>query len=268
MALFLAAIAEFDNRDMMSRPVDPSIFAALKHVDPSSLRVAVSEDLGFAPVDQVVRKVFRQKLEVFSSTFAACDDYDVQMQNGEMAYWGMRGLDFLGSQKKRYDEHRDNLDPNLISNMEDAINSSSADMAAALAEQTRIYQGFQAVFDRYDVLITPAVNVLPFPHKLSYPKTLDGRPARHYAEWYSIAYGISLVGHPAISIPAGLDPQGTPFGLQIVGPRFGDHRLLEIAQALESLLASYPETRRPVPDTDALSQAPKLAEGKRILVAD
>ena len=74
-------------------------------------------------------------------------------------------------------------------------------MAAALAEQTRIYQNFQPIFDRYDVLITPAVNVLPFPHQLSYPKTLDGRPARHYSEWYSITYGISLVGHSAVAIP-------------------------------------------------------------------
>jgi Asp-tRNA(Asn)/Glu-tRNA(Gln) amidotransferase A subunit family amidase len=172
----------------------------------------------------------------------------------------MRGLYFLAGSKKRYDENRDDLDPNLVWNIEDALKSSSADMAAALAEQTRIYQNFQAIFDRYDVLITPAVNVLPFPHQLSYPTTLDGRPARHYSEWYSISYGISLVGHPAISVPVGLDPQGTPFGLQIVGPRFGDHRLLEIAQALESMLATYAETRRPVPDIVALSEAPGLVQ--------
>ncbi|KAH8807349.1 amidase [Xylogone sp. PMI_703] len=259
VALFLAAIAEFDSRDMLSRPVDPSVFATLKRVDVSSLRVAVSEDLGFAPVDQVVRKVFRQRLGVFSSSFAVCDDYDVPMKNAEMAYWGVRGLHLLAGHKKLYDEHRDKLEPNLLFNIEDSLKSSSADMAAALAEQTHIYQEFQTVFDHYDILITPAVNVLPFPHQVYYPETVDGRPARHYAEWFSIAYGISLVGHPAISIPAGLDPQGTPFGLQIVGPRFGDHRLLEIAQALESLLATYPETHRPVPDTTALSRAPRLA---------
>jgi amidase len=259
-ALFLGAIAAFDNRDMLSRPVDPSIFTSLKHVDVSGLRVAISEDLGFAPVDKIVRKVFRQKLGAFSSNFAACDDYDVNMQNAEMAYWGMRGLYFLAGSTKRYDENRDDLDPNLVWNIEDALNTSSADMAAALAEQTRIYRNFQTIFDRYDVLITPAANVLPFPHQLSYPETLDGRAARHYSEWYSISYGISLVGHPAISIPAGLDPQGTPFGLQIVGARFGDHRLLEIALALESMLATYAETRRPVPDIVALSQAPGLVQ--------
>jgi amidase len=143
---------------------------------------------------------------------------------------------------------------------ENALASTSADMAAALAEQTRIYQEFQAVFDRYDVLITPAVNVLPFPHQIAYPETLDGRPARHYSEWYSITYGISLVGHPAVALPVGLDSQGTPFGIQVVGPRFGDHRLLEIALALEAMLAAYAATRRPLPDINALSNAPRLAQ--------
>jgi amidase len=259
-ALLLAAIAAYDNRDMLSRPIDPLMFLALKPVDVSGLRIAISEDLGFAPVDQIVRRTFQQKLGVFSHAFAVCEDCDVGMQNAEMAYWGMRGLYFLAGSKKRYDEHRDSLDPNLCWNIEDALASSSADMAAALAEQTRTYQNFQSVFDRYDVLITPAVNVLPFPHRIAYPETLDGRPARHYSEWYSITYGISLVGHPAIAIPAGLDSQGTPFGLQVVGARFGDHRLLEIAQALESVLAAYAETRRPLPDIGALTKAPRLEQ--------
>ena len=257
-ALLLGAMAAFDPRDMLSRPVDPSLFAALKRVDVSGLRVAVSEDLGFAPVDPIVRALFRRKLGVFSSSFALCEDCDAGMGHAEMAYRGMRGLYFLAGFKKLYDEHRGELDPNLAWNMEDALNSSAADLAAALAEQTRIHRNFQALFDRYDVLLTPAVNVLPFPHRLPFPRTLEGRPARHYAEWYSLSYGISLVGHPAISIPAGLDPQGTPFGLQVVGSRFGDLQLLEVALALEAMLATFPETRRPVPDIMALSRAPAL----------
>lgn len=258
VAMFLAAIADYDHRDILSRPIDPSVFSTLKHVDVSGLRVAVSEDLGFAPVDKIVRTTFRTKLAVFSSQLGACDDYDVKMQNAEMAYWGARGLNLLAGHKKRYDEQRDQLSHNLVYNIEDSLQSTSADMAAALAEQTQIYRNFQDIFDDYDILITPAVNVLPFPHKELYPEVLDDRPARHYAEWYSICYGISLVGHPAVSLPAGIDPQGTPFGIQIVGRRYGDHRLLEIAQALESLLASFPETQQPHPDIVALSKAPKL----------
>ena len=43
----------------------------------------------------------------------------------------------------------------------------------------------------------------------------------------------NITGHPAISVPAGFCPNGVPFGLQIVAPRFRDGMLLELAQAWE-----------------------------------
>lgn len=175
------------------------------------------------------------------------------MTGAEEAYWGVRGLHLLTGHHARYQKHGADLDANLVSNLEDALKQSAADSAFALAEQTRLYQEFQKVFDKHDVLITPATNVLPFPHRVNHPTTVQGQPARHYLEWCGILYGISLVGHPAVSLPAGLDEQGTPFGLQIVGPRFADHRLLEIAQALESLFARSEEMKRPLPDLEALS---------------
>ena len=46
---------------------------------------------------------------------------------------------------------------------------------------------------------------------------------------------------------------GLPVGVQVVGKRLGDHRLLEIAQALEALLQAHDETRRPIVDFASLS---------------
>ncbi len=253
VALTLAAMAEYDSRDHMSRPIDPTIFLSLKHVDVAGLRVGYSEDLGFAPVDKIVRETFKKKISIVAHSFALCEQAQVKFEGAEMAYWtGVRGLYFLANFYDRYQTNKADLDANLVANIEDALNTKPEEFAAALATQARIYRDFQQVFERYDILITPAANVLPFDHRTLYPTTLEGRPARHYGEWFSISYGISLVGHPAMSMPAGLDPQGTPFGLQVVGPRFGDHRLLEVAAALESLLQSNEETRRPIADISKL----------------
>lgn len=175
------------------------------------------------------------------------------MEGVEEAYRGVRGLHLLATQHARYKKHPNDLDANLTWNLDDALKQSTADSAFALAEQTRIYQEFQKTFEQHDILITPATNVQPFPHEVNHPTILNGQPVRHYLEWCSILYGISLVGHPAVAIPAGLDENGIPFGLQIVGPRYSDHRLLEIAQALEALFSSFPETSRPQPDLKALS---------------
>jgi Asp-tRNA(Asn)/Glu-tRNA(Gln) amidotransferase A subunit family amidase len=43
----------------------------------------------------------------------------------------------------------------------------------------------------------------------------------------------NIAGHPAISLPAGLCPNGVPFGLQVMAPRFRDASLLDLAQAWE-----------------------------------
>jgi Asp-tRNA(Asn)/Glu-tRNA(Gln) amidotransferase A subunit family amidase len=52
------------------------------------------------------------------------------------------------------------------------------------------------------------------------------------AEVYNSAVQ-NVTGHPAISVPSGLLPNGLPFGLQFTGPRFRDDMLLDLADAWE-----------------------------------
>ena len=75
---------------------------------------------------------------------------------------------------------------------------------------------------------------------------------------YYHAYYPTLAGHPAISMPMGLDRLGMPFGLQIVGPRGGDALVLRVAAAIEEAFAHDPVLRRPVPDLAALRAAPPI----------
>ena len=56
--------------------------------------------------------------------------------------------------------------------------------------------------------------------------------------WY-----ISVVGNPAISVPAGFTPEGLPVGLQIVGRHNQDWSVLQIAHAYEQ--ATHHARRRP-----------------------
>ncbi|MFW5835172.1 MAG: amidase, partial [Pseudomonadota bacterium] len=51
----------------------------------------------------------------------------------------------------------------------------------------------------------------------------------------------------------GRDPEGFPFGLQVVGRFRGDTELLNAAQSLETVLAGLPDLARPKPDLAALA---------------
>jgi Asp-tRNA(Asn)/Glu-tRNA(Gln) amidotransferase A subunit family amidase len=123
-----------------------------------------------------------------------------------------------------------------------------------------IYQNWQRFFSRYDVILTPAVCLSPRPWSELYPAEIDGKPTRSYFHWLANAYAVTLVGHPAISLPVGLDRSGMPFGLQIVGPRGGDAKVLAVAAALERELAGDARTARPVPDLAALMAGPKMSD--------
>ena len=70
---------------------------------------------------------------------------------------------------------------------------------------------------------------------------------------------MTIVGHPALSLPVGRDRAGMPFGLQIVGRRGADAQVLAVSAALEEMLAGDPRTRRPVPDIAGLKAAPPIS---------
>ena len=50
-----------------------------------------------------------------------------------------------------------------------------------------------------------------------------------------MTYPVNFTGHPAISVPAGLTPDGLPVGLQIIGRRHGDASVLSVAGAVERM---------------------------------
>ncbi|HET7883290.1 MAG TPA: amidase family protein, partial [Acetobacteraceae bacterium] len=113
----------------------------------------------------------------------------------------------------------------------------------------------QLFFERYDVILTPAITITPRSWRELYPAEIDGVPTRTYFHWLALAYAVTLAGHPAVSLSVGLDHNGMPFGLQIVGPRGADAFVLSVAAELEAMLAADATTARPVPDLERLKAA-------------
>src|SRR5262245_37483310 len=98
------------------------------------------------------------------------------------------------------------------------------------AQQLRRELGvrFRALFAEVDALLSPAV---PRVAPAEDPALNDEAGAGEML--YSAVY--NLVGLPAASVPCGLSVQGLPMGLQIVGPRGADERVLSIGAAVEAM---------------------------------
>jgi len=253
-ALLLSAQVDDDRRDPFARPVDPALLRAPGTVDLSRLRVAVSEDLVCAPVDNGIRAVFRSRIEKLAPLFGSCEARDPELGPVHQVFEILRGVNFVAAHKARLEQHRDLLGPNIIDNTERGLKYSLADVAWAHVEQTRIYRRFVAFMDEVDVLICPACAVSPFPHEQLYVAEINGEAMDTYMRWLAITYGITMTTHPVALLPCGRDDRGLPFGIQVVGHYRGDAELLHIAHSLERVMAADEALARPLPDLDKLKR--------------
>ncbi|MGC1440819.1 MAG: amidase family protein, partial [Burkholderiaceae bacterium] len=252
-ALMFSAVAGYDPVDPLSFPMDTSMLANPPQVDLSGLRVAVSEDLGFAPVDNGVRQTFRDAIAGIKSCFREVVDAPPPLDDANEIFEVLRATSFYVSFEGFYREKRELLGANLVANIEQALGYSFADAAQAQAKQNALYQRFSTYMEDFDILLSPTAAVPPFPLEQLYPTHINDEALLSYFHWLGLGFGTSLTGFPSVTLPCGLDATGTPFGLHICGQRFGDHQLMGVAAALEQYLATVPGLGRPLPDIGALS---------------
>jgi amidase len=237
-------------------------------IDLSRLRVAVTPDFGFAPTERMIRGDFAAKVGLFRHVFAQAEDATPDCSGTDEAFEVLRALSFLSAHGEKVRVRPQDVGPNVRANVTEGLRYSAEDVARAMTAQTAIYRRWQSFFTDYDVIITPSITISPRSWRELYPAEIDGVATRTYFHWLALAYAVTLVGHPAVSLPVGLDEAGMPFGLQIVGPRGGDALVLAVAAALEGMLAGDARTARPVPDIRGLRVARPLREAEGFLGFD
>ncbi len=257
-ALMLSVMAAYDARDPLSVPLGEP-FWPLPAVDLSGLRAAFTPDMGFAPTERLVATAFHDKSALFRGVFGESVDATPDCTGADEAFEVLRAVSFLTTHAEKVRTRPGEVGPNIHANVAEGLRHTATDVARATAQQTALYRRWQHFFSEHDVLITPSITLSPRPWTELYPAAIDGRPTRTYFHWLALAYAVTLAGHPAVSLPVGLDANGMPFGLQIVGKRHGDREVLAVAAALERHLAADARTARPVPDLAALRRAPPIS---------
>ncbi len=266
VCLLLSTVAGDDACDPLATIVHgravhrPEDFAVPAPIDLSHLRVALTPDFGFAPTERHIAEVFADKTASLRHVFACADDAAPDCSGTDEAFEILRATAMLASHLEKVRSRPQDVGPNVRANIEEGLRYSAVDVARAQALQTALYRRWQTFFQQYDVILSPSITISPRSWRELYPAQIDGKPTRTYFHWLALAYAVTLPGHPAVSLPVGLDRNGMPFGLQIVGPRGGDAFVLAVAAALESLLAGDARTARPVPDLTKLRAARPLSE--------
>ncbi|MBN9442874.1 amidase family protein, partial [Bosea sp. (in: a-proteobacteria)] len=243
----------------------PEDFARPGAIDLASLKVALTPDFGFAPTERLIRDTFFDKTKAFSHLFRAAEEATPDCEGTDQVFEILRASNFLAAHLDKVRDTPDMVGPNVRANVEEGLGYSALDVTRAMQQQTAIYHRWQRFFEDYDVILSPAVTLSPRPWTELFPAEIDGKATRTYFHWLALAYAVTIVGHPAISLPVGLDRNGMPFGLQIVGPRGGDAKVLAVAAALEEALAGDPLTARPIPDLAGLAKARPISESPNFM---
>ena len=237
-------------------------------IDLAGLRVALTPDFGFAPTETHIASVFTEKTGLFRHVFKRTEEATPDCTGTDEAFEVLRALYFIGAHLGKVRATPALVGPNVRANVEEGLRYGAEDIARAFSLQTALYGRWQSFFQHHDIILAPAITISPRSWRELYPAEIDGKPTRTYFHWLAMAYAVTIVGHPAISLPVGVDRNGMPFGLQIIGPRSGDALVLRVAAQLEALLAGDPRTARPVPNLAALQSAEPISKSEGFIGFD
>jgi aspartyl-tRNA(Asn)/glutamyl-tRNA(Gln) amidotransferase subunit A len=101
----------------------------------------------------------------------------------------------------------------------------------ALKVRNLIRADFVGAFEKCDCIMMPVAPTTAF--KIG--EKVDDPLQMYLSDIYTIA--ANLAGIPGISVPCGFDDKGLPIGLQILGPAFGEDKLLQTARMYEKQTA-------------------------------
>ena len=121
----------------------------------------------------------------------------------------------------------------------DAPPPGLADYFAALHKRDRSIIAWEKFLSPWDALLCPVSMTTAFSHcEAGTPLKVDGRDEDY---WMVAGHGalFNYSGHPAIAMPYGLDGDGLPIGVQLVGRRWSESRLLAVAQAMSPLTGGF-----------------------------
>lgn len=236
LALFLDAMSGEHPADPLSLPSLPASFLSAARSGKRPTRIAYSPDLGITPVDPEVAAITRKAASRFAEAGVVVEEAYPDLREAHECFHVLRAFDFAITKAALLRNKRDQLKPEVIWNIEEGLKLSVQQLERAEAQRVAMAARTLEFFENYDLLLTPATIVPPFPIEHRYVAECAGKKFDNYVEWLGIVYAITLACCPALSLPCGFTASGLPVGLQMVAPSRGEAQLLAGAKVLEDIL--------------------------------
>jgi len=230
-ALMLDVMAGPDEMDRTSIP-SPALSCLEEMNEPiKGLRIGFSPDLGYATVASEVATVVEQSLPAFEELGHSVKRTGLNLSTAKQVFEIIVNSENTASHLERVKEHRDIMDQGLVKFIELGYSISAIDYIKATKERDNLASLLADFFREFDLLVTPTMAVAPFVIG-DFPREIEGVEIDKLG-WLPFTYPFNLTGNPAASAPCGRTSDGLPVGLQIVGPRYRDGLVLNLAAQFE-----------------------------------
>ena len=226
LALLAGEVAGYDERDPDTRPRARIPFVEVAAEEPPLPPMfAFVKTPQWERADEETKKAFAELVEELGDRVEEVELFPSAVEAWQWHRTIMEA-EMAANLEREWEQGRDRLSERLRAQLERGREVRALDYQRAVARSRPISEGFLELFEqRYDAILTPAAPGAA-------PKGLASTGDPSFCTLWT------LCGMPAISLPLMQGENGLPLGVQLVGPRDGDSRLLRTARWLVSRVAA------------------------------
>lgn len=202
-----------------------------------NLRIAFTKDFGGLPVEAEIKKTVENVVKLLEQAGATVEEDTIDLSTSRQIFHVIRGFGFRSRFNDLTWAELRELKPTVLWNIVAGESYGVGDVLEMHSNRDQLAYRVESFFEKYDLWIGPTTQVLPFPIAIDWPREIEGVQMDTYIDWMESCSLVTTTECPCLSLPAGF-ASGLPVGIQLIGPKREDKRLLRMAKAVESIVSS------------------------------
>ena len=251
-AMLLNVIAGHDEKDTTSEEIEKIDYTKGLDKEIKGLKIAVPKEFFGEGINDEVKKSLECAIEKYKEMGAIVEEISLDIAKYSLATYYIIACAEASSNLGRFDGIRYTYRTNEYKNLKDiykksrtegfgkevkrriilgtyVLSSGYYDAYYKKAQQVRtlVMNEFNKAFENYDIILTPTAPTVAFDIGSKSENPLE----MYLADICTVS--VNIAGIPAISIPCGVDKEGMPIGMQLIGNKFKEQTILNAAYMYE-----------------------------------
>ena len=251
-AMLLNIIAGHDEKDTTSYDIPKKDYTKALKTDVKGLKIGIPKEYFGEGINAEVKKKLEEAIEIYIKLGAEVEEFSLDIAEYALATYYIIACAEASSNLGRFDGIRYGYRTENFSNLKELYRNSRSegfgsevkrriilgtyvlssgyyDAYYKKAQQVRtlVKKEFDKAFEKYDVLLTPTSPTVAFEIGTKSENPLE----MYLADICTVS--VNIAGLPGISVPCGVNGENMPIGMQLIGNKFEEEKILNAAYAFE-----------------------------------